>query len=138
MDFHIEAARCLKQAQQNLAEGNILERFIEDRFADGTDGGFEFINPRILGRPAGDDVHFGNTSVVALEKGQKVLCQIILIDIIQCANNAEIECDIAAIMGHQNIARMHVGVKEAVTEHLGEENLHAGTRQTIKVDAGFT
>ena len=38
---------------------------------------------------------------------------------------------------HQDVAGVHVGVKEAVAEHLGEEDFHPGGGQFRDVDAGF-
>jgi hypothetical protein len=35
----------------------------------------------------------------------------------------------------QDVARVHVGVEEAVAEHLGEEDLDAGARERLQVDA---
>ena len=37
--------------------------------------------------------------------------------------------------GDEDVARMHVGVEEAVAEHLREEELDAGARETLQVDA---
>ena len=37
--------------------------------------------------------------------------------------------------GDQDVARVHVGVEEAVAKHLREENLHARARQLLDVDA---
>ena len=42
-----------------------------------------------------------------------------------------------AVGGDEDVARMHVGVEEAVAEHLREEDLDAGARQALDVDAGL-
>ena len=42
-----------------------------------------------------------------------------------------------AVDGDEDVARVHVGVEEAVAEHLREEDLDAGARQPLDVDAGL-
>ena len=38
-------------------------------------------------------------------------------------------------MRHENVAGVHVGVKETVAEDLREENFDARARQTVQVNA---
>ena len=56
LPFHVEAARGLEQAQQEVAEGDVFQRPLENRFTHSTDGGFEFVHPGIRRYPAGLDV----------------------------------------------------------------------------------
>ncbi len=78
--------------------------------------------------------------IVTLEKREKVLSQVVFIEIRQGPDNAEIECDVTPkvrrIKADLNIARVHVGVEKAVTKHLGEENLHAFACQLRDIHAG--
>ncbi len=71
---------------------------------------------------------FGDALVVAAEEGEEVLRQVILVGVGQRADDAEIERDVAAESpgGDEDVARVHVGVEEAVAEHLGEEDFDAG------------
>jgi len=62
--------------------------------------------------------------VVAAEEGEEVLRQVVLVDCGEPAHDPEVERDVAPLRVHQDIARVHVGVEEAVAEHLGEEDLH--------------
>ena len=128
MDFDVEAARGLEQAQQHLAEGNILERLVEDGFAHGANGRLELVDARVFGRPARDDMDLGDASVVALEESQKVLRQIILVHFVERSDNAKIERDITAVLRHENVPRVHIRMEKAIAEDLGEENLDALTR----------
>ena len=80
-------------------------------------------------------MHFGHALVIAAEKGDEVLREVIFVGIGQRAHDAEIQRDIAPVARHQHIAGMHVGVEEAVAEHLGVENLHAVRGQLWNVDA---
>ncbi len=139
LDFHIELARGLEQAQQHAAQRNLLERPVEEGFADGTDCRLELVDAGFLGCPAGFDVHFGDALVIALEEGQEILRQIVLVDIGQGADDAEVQRDVAAAVrpfgGDENVAGMHVGVEEAVAEHLGEKYFDAGAGQARDVHA---
>ena len=58
LDFDVEPARGLEQAQQHAAEGDFVQRPVEDRLADGADRRLEFIDARVGRRPAGLDVRF--------------------------------------------------------------------------------
>jgi hypothetical protein len=83
LHFHVEAARGLEQAQQHLAERDVLQRTVEDRFAAGAHGRFQFIDAGFLRRPAGLDVGLGHALVVAAEEGQEVLRQVVLVEIVE-------------------------------------------------------
>ena len=135
LDFDVEAARHLEQAQQGAAELDLFQRLVEDGFADGADRCFELIHPRSARHPAGVDVRLGDALVVALEEGEEVLRQVVLVDVGQRAHDAEVERDVLTVRCDENVARMHVGVKEAVAEHLGEEDFDAGARQRGHVHA---
>src|SRR5579864_4233182 len=80
-----------------------------------------------------------DTVIVALEKGKEVLRQIVFVEIRQRTDDAEIKRDIPSEMRrietHLDVARVHVGVKEAVAEHLREEDLDTFTRQLWNIDA---
>ncbi len=74
--------------------------------------------------------------VVPLKEGKEVLRQIALVFRIQTAHDAEIHGDVSAVIGHEDVAGMHVGVKEVVLERLGEEDLHPPFRKPLQFDAG--
>ncbi len=135
--FDVEAARSLKQAQQHATEGNLLQGAIEERLAAGAYRRLQFLDARLGRRPARFDMHLGDTLVVAAEEGEKVVRQIILVDVGERADDAEIQCHILAIGGDEDVARMHVGMKEAIAEHLGEEDFHTIARQLLEIDAGL-
>ena len=54
-------------------------------------------------------------------------------------DDAEVDRDVLAVVRRirrdEDVARVHVGVEEAVAEHLREEDLDAGARQALQVDA---
>src|SRR3954464_12102057 len=76
-----------------------------------------------------------HTSGIATKESQKILREIIFVDFVQCAHDAEIQRDVAAVACYQDVSGMHIGMKKAVTEYLREENLHARARQLRHIDA---
>src|SRR5690606_40667140 len=70
--FHVEAAGGLEQPQQQLTEGDVLQRALEDGLADTADGRFEFVDPGLRRYAAGIGVQLGQPAVVPLEEGQQV------------------------------------------------------------------
>src|SRR5207302_9114088 len=73
------------------------------------------------------------------EEREKILRKITLVALRQRTHDAEVERDVLAVVSgidrDENIARMHVGVKEAVPKHLRKEDLDAGPGQALEVDA---
>nr|GFD58119.1 hypothetical protein [Tanacetum cinerariifolium] len=86
---------------------------------------FQLVDTGIARRPAGFDVGFGHPFVVAPEEGQEVLRQVILVEIVQGTDDAEVERDVTPegrlVDRDQDVTRVHVCVEKAVTEDLGEE-----------------
>ena len=58
----------------------------------------------------------------------------------ECADDTEVQRNVAIEIvrpdAHQDVARVHVGVEEAIAEDLREENLHAIARELFQIDAG--
>ena len=82
----METAADLKQAHQYEAERDLRNRFVENRFAHGADGGFQFFSTRIGGYPARFDVGGGDAVVVAVEKSEEVDGEIALVVVGQRAD----------------------------------------------------
>ncbi len=130
----VEAPRGLEQIEQQAAEGDVLERALEDRFAHAADRRFEFIDAGMLGHPFRLHVQFGDAAVIAVEESEEVLRQIALVLGAQRAHDAEIDGDVLSLRADEDVARMHVSVEEVVAEHLGEEDLHAAFGELLEVD----
>src|SRR5258706_4375969 len=135
LDLDVEAPRSLEQAQQHLAERDLLERPVEDRFTHRAYRRLELLDTRIGRNPARLDMYFRDAPVIAPEKGEEVLREVVLVHLVERAHDAEVERDVAAVGRHQDVPRVHVGVKEPVAENLREENLDAGTRELRDLDA---
>ena len=133
LDFDVKPPAHFKQPHQNQTEGNFGNRLVEHRLAHCAYRRFQLLRPRFGRHPARLDVRRGDTVVVAVEESQKVNRQITLVVIRQAADDAEIQRDIAVVGRHQNIARMHIGMEEAVAEHLREKSFHAVFRQLVQI-----
>lgn len=121
LDFDIEAAADFKQAHQYQAEGNLRNRFVEHRLAHGANRRFQLFRTRVGRHPARFDVGGGDTSVIAVEKGEEIDGEIAFVVIGQRTDDAEIKGDIAVVGGNQNIAGVHIRVEKAVAENLREK-----------------
>ncbi len=100
----------------------------------------ELVDARALRHPARLDVQHRDALVVALEEREEVLREVVLVVVGQRADDAEVDRDVAievdARVADVDVAGVHVGVEEAVLEHLREEDLDAVARQLLQVDAG--
>ncbi|MNV06328.1 hypothetical protein D3C71_967010 [compost metagenome] len=80
-----------------------------------------------------------HATVIALEEGEQVARQVILVFRGQAADDAAVDRNVLRaprIHGaDEDVAGVHVGVEEAVAEHLGEENLHATLGEHFHVGA---
>ena len=80
-----------------------------------------------------------DASIIVLEEGEKILGQVMLIARRQCADDTEVHRRVARLLRivehHEDVAGMHVGVKEIVPKRLREKNLHAVLGQALDVSA---
>ena len=101
----------------------------------------ELVDARVGRHPARLDVRGRDAVVVAAEEGEEILREIALVLLGERAHDPEIDGDVLAVVrridGDEDVPRMHVGVEVGVAEHLREEELDAGARQPLQVDAGF-
>ena len=138
LDLDVESARRLEQLHEHAAQRDFLQRPVEDRLAHGADFAFQLVDARLGGNPSRLDVSGRDTMIVAPEEGEKILCEVVLVGLRKRAHDAEIERDVLAVIrrigGHEDVARMHIGVKETVAEHLCEEDLHAGAGEPRNID----
>jgi hypothetical protein len=60
-----------------------------------------------------------------------------LVGFVERADDTEIQRNVAAFVfrigGNQDIAGVHIGMKEPIAKHLSEKNLHAGARQSRNI-----
>ena len=133
LDLHLVAARDLEQVHQHDAEGDVLERLVEDRLADRAHGGLELVHARAGRHPAALEVQHRDPAVVALEEGEEVAGEVELVARVERADDAEVDRGVARVRGiadvHEDVSRVHVGVEEVVAEHLREEDRRRRSRR---------
>ena len=73
-------------------------------------------------------MQLGAEPVVLLENGQQVARKVIQILLVDLADDGTVDRHVARVFRlgavDKDVARVHVGVKETVAEHLRKENLH--------------
>ena len=118
------------------AEGDVLERLVEDRLAHGAHRRLHLVDARAGGHPAGLHVQLRDAPVVAVEHREEILRQIVLVARIERADDAEVDRRVARLLRivdqHEDVAGMHVGVEEVVAEHLREEDLARRSRPAAR------
>lgn len=84
-------------------------------------------------------MQLGHPAIVAIEEGEEVLRQVALVFPVEGADDAAVDADperiLGVLIGDEDVAWVHVGVEEAVAEHLGEEHLHPALGQQLHVGA---
>ena len=139
LHLHLEAAGGLEQAQQGLAEGDVLQRAVEDRLADTARIAASNSSTRVwAGTQPASMSGQRHAPVVALEEGQEVGREVVFVGAVEVPmmpKSRRCSARGRAVGGDEDVARVHVGVEEAVAEDLGEEDLDAGPRQGLEVDA---
>lgn len=84
-------------------------------------------------------MQLGDAAVVTLEESDQVARQVVLVLGGQAADDAAVDGDVLRApwfdSADEDVARVHVGMEEAVAEHLGEEYLHASFGQQLHVGA---
>ena len=74
-------------------------------------------------------MQLGDPAIITVEERHKVAREVFQITRLEAANDAEVDRGVARIgrifRQDEDIARVHVGVKEIVMEHLREKDLHA-------------
>ncbi|MFC0022280.1 hypothetical protein ACFFKZ_12705 [Neisseria gonorrhoeae] len=83
--------RLTSNAHQYQAEGNLRNRFVEHRLAHGANRRFQLFRTRVGRHPARFDVGGGDTSVIAVEKGEEIDGEIAFVVIGQRTDDAEIK-----------------------------------------------
>ena len=90
--------------------------------------------------PAAFQVQAYNLPVVAVEKSQQVLRQISLVLLGKRAHDGAVKTNVGWVFRvcdvNKHIARVHVGMKKVLPEHLGEEDFHAEKAELCKVHPG--
>ena len=95
LDFGIMGT--LNEVDKNYLAQNFPERLVEYRFANRANGRLELFHPGFGRNPARLHMDLRDTPVVAPEKGQEILRQVILVDFVERAHDAEVERDVAAV-----------------------------------------
>ena len=78
-------------------------------------------------------MNLGHTAIVGLEETQQYIGQIVAGVAVEPSHDAEIDRDQHAVLTHEQVARVHVGVKETVLEHLAEKGRRGSANDALQV-----
>src|SRR5260370_33628563 len=117
-----------------------MARLAEDRLADRAAGLGEHLARLVGWHVAGAELDLSHRAVIAAQEGDQKLGEIAAGVLVDAAHDAEIDrYDVAGAVD-ESVAAMHVGMEEAVAEHLVEERLgsllHAEDRIVAGGDGG--
>ena len=133
---HVEEFGHLEQQRQQLGHRDGLGRLAVDRLADGADGlreGGDIVRARHV---AGLEMHFGDAQVVARDEAVEDFGEEAPLLLAEPAGDAEIDRDDRAVGLDEQIARMHVGMEEAVAQRVAQEGLDEVGGDRLEVVAG--
>ena len=106
-----------------------------DRFADRADRLGEILHPVGMGHIARLEMDFRHPQVIPADEAVEDFRQEPALLAPQAAHDAEVDGDDAAFIVNEEIALMHVGVKEAVAERGAQESLNQDARERGKVES---
>ncbi len=121
LGFHLELLGHPEQLGEQAGDRNFLQRPAEDRLADRAAGLGKGVN-----RPGGGDIarsemDLGHPPVVARQKADQHVGEVIAGGAVEPAHDPKIDDDDRPRRVDEHVSRVHVGVKEAVAEHLVEK-----------------
>ena len=133
---HLELLGDAQQVRQQAGDRDLMAGLAEDRLADRAAGLGEHL-ARLVGRHvARAELHLGHGAIVAAQEGDQQLGEIAARVLVDAAHDAEIDRHDVALAIDEGVAAMHVGMEEAVAEHLVEEGLGALLHDDIGIVAG--
>src|ERR1700682_2413068 len=120
---HVEQAGDADQQRQQLRHRNLCGGAVVDRLADGADGLGKILHRMMPGHIAGLEMHLGDAAIVAGDEAQQNFGEEAPLLHAEPAHDAEIHGDKPAGVVEEQIAGMHVGMKEAVAQRMAQEAL---------------
>ena len=132
---HVEQAGDLEQQHQQLRHRDFVGGAVVDRLADGADRLREALDRMVRRHVAGLEMHLGGALVVAGDEAVEDFGEEAALLRPEPAHDAEVDRDELALVVDEQIARMHVGVEEAVAQRVAQEGLDHRARQMRKVEA---
>ena len=132
---HVEQAGDLEQQHQQLRHRDFVGGAVVDRLADGADRLREVIDRMMPRHIAGLEMHLGGAPVVAGDEAVEDLGEEAPLLRPEPAHDAEVDRDQVAVGVDEQVARMHVGVEEAVAQRVAQEGLDHRARQLLEIEA---
>ena len=120
---HVEQFGHLEQQRQQLGHRDGFGRLAVDRLADGADRLGEGRDIVLARHIAGLEMHLGDAQIVAGDEAVEDFGEEAALLLAEPPGDAEIDGDDGAVRLDEQIARMHVGMEEAVAQRMAQERL---------------
>ena len=112
-----------EQQHQELGHRNVFGRAVVDRLTDGANGLRKTLDGMMPWHVPSIEMHLGRTMVVAGDEAEQDFGKETAFLRPQPSHDAEINGDQSSVIVHEQIAWMHVGVKEAVAQRVAKKAL---------------
>ena len=132
---HVEQGRDLEQKRQQLRHRDLVGAPVVDRLADGADRLREILDRMMRRHVAGLEMHLRDAQVIAADEAEQNLGEEPPLLHAEAAHDAEIDRHEPALIVHEQVAGMHVGVKEAVADGVAQEGLDDRAPERRPVEA---
>ncbi len=132
--FHVEKLGHFEQQCQKLGHGNGLCRLAVDRLANGADGLREACHIMRMRNVACLEMHFGHTQIITRDEAIENFGQKAPLLLVEPPGDAKVHCDDEPLRIHEQIARMHIGMEEAVAQRMAQEGLDQRFGKLAKVE----
>ena len=121
---------------QQACHGNRFGRLTVDRLADRPDGLRKSLDGMMFGHVARIEMHLRDTMEIALDEAVEDLGEKPAFLEPDPAGYAEVDGNDVAVVDHEQVARMHVGVKETVPHRMTQEVLDDLFGKFLEIVAG--
>ena len=132
---HVEQPGHLEEEREQLRHGNLFGGPVVDRLADRADRLREIVDRVLRRHVAGLEMHLRGAAIVARDEAVEDLGEEAPLLRADAPHDAEIDRDDAAVVVHEQIAGMHVGMEEAVAQRVAQEGLHHRAAELLEVEA---
>src|SRR5690606_37824070 len=107
-----------------------------DRLANGADGLCKACHVVRMRDVTGFEMHFRHAHVIACDEAVEDLGKEPPLLLVEPPGNAEIDRNDQALMVHEQVARMHVGMEKAVAQRMAQEGLDQRFGKLPEIETG--
>ena len=134
--LHVEDVGVGKELAQEIGHGDLVGRAPVDRLADGAERLREHLDGMVRRHVTRPEMHLRGAHVVAGDEAMQDLGKEAALLGPEAPHDAEVDRHQPPVSVDEQVARVHVGMKEAVAHGVLQEGAHHGEAEGLAVDAG--